>query len=65
MLAAEKSCCQAKVGYAWLLKLVKAGKLVRYWKMRKSSLRNKVDFDQLIHLAKLLEVKDDPATTME
>eukprot|EP00957_Ditylum_brightwellii_P170874 13005711-Ditylum_brightwellii.AAC.1 len=33
--------------------------------MRKSSLRNKVDLDQLIHLAKLLEVEDDPTTTLE
>eukprot|EP00957_Ditylum_brightwellii_P124505 9488766-Ditylum_brightwellii.AAC.1 len=65
MLAAEKSCCRAKTGYACLLKFVKAGKLVQYWKMRKSSLRNKVDLDQLIHLAKLYEVEDDPTTTLE
>eukprot|EP00957_Ditylum_brightwellii_P076211 5793103-Ditylum_brightwellii.AAC.1 len=27
MLSVEKSCCKSKHGYAWLIKLVRAGKL--------------------------------------
>eukprot|EP00957_Ditylum_brightwellii_P055772 4226525-Ditylum_brightwellii.AAC.1 len=60
MLAVEKSCCRAKQGYAWSLKLVKAGKLVRYWKLWKSSIRNKLDFAHIQQLATLLEIEDIP-----
>eukprot|EP00957_Ditylum_brightwellii_P130053 9919839-Ditylum_brightwellii.AAC.1 len=64
MLAAEKTCCRSKHGYARSLKLVRAGKLVRYWKIRKSSLRNKTEHKHLHTLATLLDVEDDASPPM-
>eukprot|EP00957_Ditylum_brightwellii_P178009 13559151-Ditylum_brightwellii.AAC.1 len=63
MLATEKECCKSKYRYAWSLKLVQAGKQVRYWKTCKSSLNNKIEVDHMFHLAKHLEITDDPSLT--
>eukprot|EP00957_Ditylum_brightwellii_P160845 12246074-Ditylum_brightwellii.AAC.1 len=64
MLMAEKSCCSSKHGYAWWIKLVKAGKLVWYWKMRKSLIWNKTEFTHLHMIAKKTEVEDDASLTL-
>eukprot|EP00957_Ditylum_brightwellii_P171030 13019782-Ditylum_brightwellii.AAC.1 len=64
MLAAEKSCCSSKHSYTWSIKLVQAGKSVRYWKTCRSSLRNRMDFDHMFHLAKALDINDDPSLTL-
>eukprot|EP00957_Ditylum_brightwellii_P059893 4547267-Ditylum_brightwellii.AAC.1 len=64
MLAAEKACCTSKHGYGWSLKLVPAGKTVCYWKTRKSSICNKTDFEHMYHLAKALEIGNDPSITL-
>eukprot|EP00957_Ditylum_brightwellii_P135742 10351370-Ditylum_brightwellii.AAC.1 len=59
MLAAEKTCCQSKTGYAWSLKLVRAGKLVQYLKMRKSSLKNDINYMHLQNLSISLGVEEE------
>eukprot|EP00957_Ditylum_brightwellii_P053841 4079097-Ditylum_brightwellii.AAC.1 len=59
ILSAEKTCCRSKTGYAGSLKLVKAGKLVRYWKMRKSSLKNNKTCSHLQNLATSLGMEED------
>eukprot|EP00957_Ditylum_brightwellii_P205899 15345912-Ditylum_brightwellii.AAC.1 len=64
MLAAEKTCCRSKHGHAWSLKLVRAGKLVRYWKVRKLSVKNKTKHEHLHMLAAFLEVEDDDSLPM-
>eukprot|EP00957_Ditylum_brightwellii_P099504 7579556-Ditylum_brightwellii.AAC.1 len=64
MLMAEKTCCSSKYGYDWSIKLVKAGKLVQYWKMRKSLMQNKTDFTHLHTLAKVTEVENDVSLTL-
>eukprot|EP00957_Ditylum_brightwellii_P059422 4511555-Ditylum_brightwellii.AAC.1 len=64
MLTSEKTCCRSKNGYAWSFKLVKSGKLVQYWKMRQSSLRNQIDFNQLQYLTRLLKVEDNAKLTL-
>eukprot|EP00957_Ditylum_brightwellii_P063202 4797513-Ditylum_brightwellii.AAC.1 len=61
MLLAEKACYKAKHVYDWSLKLVCVGKTARYWKTRKSSLHNNTDFSHMFHLAKPLEIDDDPS----
>eukprot|EP00957_Ditylum_brightwellii_P143568 10937809-Ditylum_brightwellii.AAC.1 len=64
MLSAEETCCRSKQGYAWSLKLVRAVKLVWYWKLRKSSLKNRAEYEHLHMLAALLEVEDYASQTM-
>eukprot|EP00957_Ditylum_brightwellii_P194512 14815763-Ditylum_brightwellii.AAC.1 len=51
MLAAEKSCCRSKHSYTWSIKLVQASKNMR------------MDFDHMLHLAKALDIDDDPSLT--
>eukprot|EP00957_Ditylum_brightwellii_P137661 10494147-Ditylum_brightwellii.AAC.1 len=65
MLSAEKSCTSSKNGYAWLLQLVWAGKEVWYWKMHRSLLKNRVDFEYLDTLAKALEMENDANLTLD
>eukprot|EP00957_Ditylum_brightwellii_P072027 5474615-Ditylum_brightwellii.AAC.1 len=60
MLAAGKTCCRAKQGYVWTIKLIQAGKLVSCWKMRKLEIRNRQDFAHLQQLAQVLEIDDSP-----
>eukprot|EP00957_Ditylum_brightwellii_P035624 2700752-Ditylum_brightwellii.AAC.1 len=55
---------KSKHGYAWSLQLVRAGKMVRYWKTHRSSVNNKTDYVHMFHLAKLLEIEDDPGLTL-
>eukprot|EP00957_Ditylum_brightwellii_P129316 9865187-Ditylum_brightwellii.AAC.1 len=61
MLPAEKACCTSKHGYGWSLKLVRGGKTVHYWKTKKSSTCNKTNFDHMYHLAKALEIDNEPS----
>eukprot|EP00957_Ditylum_brightwellii_P016020 1207259-Ditylum_brightwellii.AAC.1 len=64
MLAAEQLCCKSKHGYAWSIKLVQTGKRVRYWKTCRSSLWNRMESDHMFHLAKALDIEDDPSLTL-
>eukprot|EP00957_Ditylum_brightwellii_P170655 12990084-Ditylum_brightwellii.AAC.1 len=64
MLLAEKSCCRSKHGYAWSTKFARAGKLVWYWKRRKSLLCNRTEYDHLLALTTLLEVEDNDSLTI-
>eukprot|EP00957_Ditylum_brightwellii_P110579 8434338-Ditylum_brightwellii.AAC.1 len=37
---------------------------MRYWKTCRSSLRNGMNFDHMFHLAKALDIDDDPSLTL-
>eukprot|EP00957_Ditylum_brightwellii_P066891 5076735-Ditylum_brightwellii.AAC.2 len=65
LLSAEHTCTKDTQEYAWSLKLVKASKVVQYWKTRKLSILNNIDFDHLFHLARVLEIEDDPSLTFD
>eukprot|EP00957_Ditylum_brightwellii_P060621 4603078-Ditylum_brightwellii.AAC.1 len=57
MLGLEKSCRRKTKGVAWSMKLVAAGRKVRYWRMRLSNQINRRDPSlRLVHLGKTLEV---------
>eukprot|EP00957_Ditylum_brightwellii_P209856 15363557-Ditylum_brightwellii.AAC.1 len=59
------SCTSSKNGYAWSLQLIRAGREVQYWKMCRSSLKNRVDFEYLATLAKVLEMEEDTNLTLD
>eukprot|EP00957_Ditylum_brightwellii_P053253 4037967-Ditylum_brightwellii.AAC.1 len=37
---------------------------MRYWKTRRPSLQNGMDFNHMFHLAKALDINDDPSLTL-